>query len=56
VSVLQEKFQNLIFFGQTHHQGEGYPLNPAFKDGDGNVMTLPKPRGNLDLEYQEGYR
>jgi len=41
---------------RERHRGEEYPLNPAFKDGDGNVMTLPKPRGNLDPEYQEGYR
>lgn len=41
---------------RERHQGEEYPLNPAFKDGDGNAMTLPRPRGNLDPKYQEGYR
>lgn len=40
---------------RERHQGE-YPLNPAFKDGDGNVTTLPRPRGNLDPKYREGYR
>lgn len=41
---------------RERQQGEEYPLNPAFKDGGGNVMTLPRPQGNLDPKYQEGYR
>ena len=41
---------------RERHKEEEYPLNQAFKDGDGNVMTLPRPRVNLDPKYQEGYR
>ena len=41
---------------RERHQGEEYFMNPAFKDGDGNVTTLPTPQGNLDPKYQEGYR
>lgn len=59
MSVLYTKFQ--ILYSLTKHvrecqQGEEYSMNPAFKDGNGNVTTLPRPRGNLDPKYQEGYR
>ena len=41
---------------RERHQQHATSLDPVFKDAEGNVATLPKPRANLDTACQEGYR